>query len=52
MVLIYGQARGLSELVRQIYGKRGLPPPKDTSQCTNLCKSCTASLRFRAFRNE
>jgi hypothetical protein len=23
MVLIYGQARGLSELVRQIYGKRG-----------------------------
>jgi hypothetical protein len=25
---------------------------KDTSQCTNFCKRCTASSRFQAFRNE
>jgi hypothetical protein len=43
MVLTYGEARGHSELARQIYGDS-----KDTSQCTNLCKRCTPSLRFGA----
>jgi hypothetical protein len=49
VILIYGEARGRSELALEIYGERF---PKDPSQCTNLCKRCAASSRFRAFRNE
>jgi hypothetical protein len=49
-VLIYGEARGQSELGQQIYAERF--SSKDISQCTNLCKPCGASSRFRAFRNE
>jgi hypothetical protein len=51
MVLIYGEARGHSELARQIYGEM-FPQSIGTSQCKNLCKFCAASLRFRAFKNE
>jgi hypothetical protein len=47
MVLIYGEARGHSELARQIYGERFLQ--RTLWQCTNLYKRCAASSRFRAF---
>jgi hypothetical protein len=47
MVSIYGEARGHSEPARQIHGER-FPERK----CTNLCKRCVASSRFRAFRDE
>jgi hypothetical protein len=48
--LINGEARGHSELARQIYGEKfPQSASKHTFQCTNLCKRCATSSRFRAF---
>jgi hypothetical protein len=47
MVLVYGEARGHSELARQIYGERF--PQRILSNARNLYKRCAASSRFRAF---
>jgi hypothetical protein len=48
MVLMYGEARGHSELARQIYSERWVSS-KDIFLCTNRSKRCAASSRFRAF---
>jgi hypothetical protein len=47
VALIYYEARGHSELTRQIYGERF---PQRIQR--NLCKRCAASSQFRTFRNE
>jgi hypothetical protein len=50
MVLIYGEARGYSELVRQIYRERF--PERILPNARNLCKRCAASSRFWVLRNK